>query len=134
MSRFLNGLNRDISDIVELHHYVQLEDLVHQAINEEQKLKRKRQIRKSTTIFNSTIWKINVKVEGASSSKEATVENKGKIVSTNPSQVVSTNKVVKCYKCQGLGHIVSQCPTRRTMLVEVVEEGYNEEFEGYEEL
>ena len=29
MARFLNGLNRDI---VELHHYVQLEDLVHQAI------------------------------------------------------------------------------------------------------
>ena len=32
MARFLHGLNRDISDIVELHHYVAIEDLFHQAI------------------------------------------------------------------------------------------------------
>ncbi|KAF7821687.1 Transposon Ty3-I Gag-Pol polyprotein [Senna tora] len=26
MARFLNGLNNDIADIVDLHHYVELED------------------------------------------------------------------------------------------------------------
>jgi hypothetical protein len=29
MARFLNGLNRDIANMVELQHYVELEDMVH---------------------------------------------------------------------------------------------------------
>ena len=41
MARFLNGLNRDIANVVELQHYVELEDIVHMAIKVEQQLKRK---------------------------------------------------------------------------------------------
>ena len=35
MARFLNGLNRDIANIVELQHYVELEDMVHMAMKVE---------------------------------------------------------------------------------------------------
>ena len=35
MVRFLNGLNRDIANMVELQHYVKLEDIVHIAIKVE---------------------------------------------------------------------------------------------------
>jgi hypothetical protein len=35
MSRFLNGLNRDIANVVELQSYVELEELVHLAIKVE---------------------------------------------------------------------------------------------------
>lgn len=31
VDKFFHGLNRDINDIVELHHNVAIEDLVHQA-------------------------------------------------------------------------------------------------------
>ena len=31
MTRFLNGLNRDITNVVDLQHYVELEDMVHMA-------------------------------------------------------------------------------------------------------
>jgi len=31
MARFLNGLNRDIANVLELQHYVELEDMVHMA-------------------------------------------------------------------------------------------------------
>ena len=41
MSRFLNGLNRDIANVVELQSYVDLEELVHLAIKVEGQLKRK---------------------------------------------------------------------------------------------
>ena len=41
MARFLNGLNRDIANMVELQYYVELEDMVHMAIKVEQQLKRK---------------------------------------------------------------------------------------------
>jgi hypothetical protein len=34
-ARFLNGLNRDIINVVELQHYVVLEDMVHMAIKVE---------------------------------------------------------------------------------------------------
>lgn len=32
MARFLNGLNRDIANVVELQHYAELEDMLHVAI------------------------------------------------------------------------------------------------------
>ena len=32
MARFFNGLNRENANTVEIHHYVELEDLVHMAI------------------------------------------------------------------------------------------------------
>ena len=41
IARFLNGLNRDIANVVELQHYVELEDMVHMAIKVERQLKRK---------------------------------------------------------------------------------------------
>jgi len=41
MARFLNGLNRDIANVVELQHYMELEDMVHMAIKVERQLKRK---------------------------------------------------------------------------------------------
>ncbi|RVW46460.1 Transposon Ty3-I Gag-Pol polyprotein [Vitis vinifera] len=41
MTRFLNGLNRDVANVVELQHYVELEDMVHMAIKVERQLKRK---------------------------------------------------------------------------------------------
>lgn len=31
MSRFLKGLNREITSVVKLHHYIELEDIVHMA-------------------------------------------------------------------------------------------------------
>ena len=41
MARFLNGLHRDIANVVEMQHYVELTNMVHMAIKVEQQLKRK---------------------------------------------------------------------------------------------
>lgn len=35
MARFLNGLHRNIANVVELQYYVELEDIVHTAIKVE---------------------------------------------------------------------------------------------------
>jgi hypothetical protein len=32
MARFLNGLNNDIANVVELQHYLEMEDMVHMTI------------------------------------------------------------------------------------------------------
>ena len=41
MARFLGGLNRDIANIVELHPYGELEEMLHLAIKVERRLKKK---------------------------------------------------------------------------------------------
>jgi hypothetical protein len=38
MARFLSDLNWDIANVVELHHYVEVEDMVHMAMNVERQL------------------------------------------------------------------------------------------------
>jgi hypothetical protein len=35
ITRFLNGLNKKITNMVELQHYIELEDMVHMAIKVE---------------------------------------------------------------------------------------------------
>jgi hypothetical protein len=41
ITRFLNGLNRETCNVVELQYYVELKDMVHMAIEIERQLKRK---------------------------------------------------------------------------------------------
>ena len=68
MARFLNELNRDIANVVELQHYVELEDMVHMvhmAIKVERQLKRKG-TRSFQNPSSSTSWRSNGrKDEGA---------------------------------------------------------------------
>jgi hypothetical protein len=47
MARFKNGLNHDISNIMELYHYVELEEMVYIAMKVEKQLKRKGTIQQS---------------------------------------------------------------------------------------
>ena len=35
MARFLHGLNRDIANLIELHYYVELDNMLHMAIKVE---------------------------------------------------------------------------------------------------
>ena len=39
MAKFLHGLSREITDIVEMQYYVELTDMVHQVIKVEEQLK-----------------------------------------------------------------------------------------------
>ena len=61
MARFLGGLNREIANVVELQHYVELEDMVHMAIKIECQLKRRGSTwpnqSLSTSSWKSTPWK-----------------------------------------------------------------------------
>ena len=63
MARFLNGLNRDLANMVELQHYVELEDMVHMTTKVERKL-RKGHVRLGFNSGSSSSWKTNLKREG----------------------------------------------------------------------
>ena len=59
MSRFLNGLNRDITNVVELHSYGELEELVILAIKVKKQLKRNGNTRSGVYSGSSSGWKLN---------------------------------------------------------------------------
>ena len=69
MSRFLNGLNRDIANVMELQSYVELEELVHLAIKVEGQLKRKGSTRFGAYSGSSSGWKMIYRREGSVTSK-----------------------------------------------------------------
>ena len=47
MVRLMNGFNHDITHIVKLHHYVELEEMVYMVVNVEKQLKQKGTIQQS---------------------------------------------------------------------------------------
>lgn len=116
MARFLQGLNSDISDVVELQNYVELEDLVHQATKVEQQLKRKG-VRKNSSNFNSYSWKDRNKKEGSTSSNTSTVAPQRIQNKSSDAHKKTKSSEIKCFKCSGRGHIASECPTKKTMLL-----------------
>ncbi|RDX75898.1 hypothetical protein CR513_44186, partial [Mucuna pruriens] len=109
-------LNRVIQDIVELYHYATMDDLVHQAIRVEAQQKRHLTSRKSYPNSPSN-WK------GKEKRKEMPIKGK------SPKKGVPCPKVekrrvrclvynIKCIKCLGKGHTVSQCPNKRSMIMQ----------------
>jgi hypothetical protein len=67
MARFLNVLNRDIANVVELQHCVELEDMVHMATKVERQIKRRGSTRFQTNSASSSLTlRPNLKREGLS--------------------------------------------------------------------
>jgi hypothetical protein len=65
MARFLYGLNRNITNVVELQHCVELEDMAHMATKVERQIKRRGSTRFQTnSASSSSTWRPNLKREG----------------------------------------------------------------------
>jgi hypothetical protein len=124
MARFLSGLNRDIANIIELQHYVEVEDMVHMAMKVERQLKRKGTAR-YTSVSNTT-WKSKWDKNDSAEAKRKAEPPMGKDEGTSNKPKVesqpSRNRDIKCFKCLGSGHITSQCPNRRVMIMRDNEE------------
>ena len=125
MARFLNELNRDIANVVELQHYVELEDMVHMATKVERQL-RKGHVRPEFNAGSSSSWKPNLKREGSvrprsfvpsrtkppKAKVDAPTSAKGKS-ETQPKRT----RDVKYFRCQGHGYYASECPNKRIMMI-----------------
>ncbi|XP_042436946.1 uncharacterized protein LOC122022904 [Zingiber officinale] len=106
MARFICGLNREIANIVVLHHYVELDDVVHMTMKVERQLKKGVRSSSKYEVASSSPWK---KKWGSSKPTEKAVsKSKGE---TNVAKTQPSNKD------RGSGHIASQCPNKRSMII-----------------
>jgi hypothetical protein len=70
MARFLNGLNREIMNMVELQHYKELEDMVHMATKVERQIRRRGNTRfQINSTLSSSLWTLNQRRDGATQPK-----------------------------------------------------------------
>ncbi|XP_042448962.1 uncharacterized protein LOC122033873 [Zingiber officinale] len=125
IARFICGLNREITNIVELHHYVELDDVVHMAMKVERQLKKGVRSSSKYEAMSSSPWK---QKWGSSKPTEKEVsKSKGEtnVAKTQPSNKdrgnsssqPQRNRDIKCFRCLGSGHIASQCPNKRSMII-----------------
>ena len=120
MARFLRGLNREIADTIELHHYVELEELVHMALKVERQQQRRQSARPQNS--SSAPWKPKYpRKEDIPSSSKGKFEPRTP-APADPNKVKPLNtpnrsSEIKCFKCLGRGHIASQCPNQRVMVL-----------------
>uniref|UniRef100_A0A2N9FAG5 Reverse transcriptase n=1 Tax=Fagus sylvatica TaxID=28930 RepID=A0A2N9FAG5_FAGSY len=122
MARFLHGLNREIADIVEMQHYVELTDMVHQAIKVEEQFKQKGLVRRGQPMATTSSWKTTPKRDEQLQNKpkfEPSKNAKPTTAATLGNTETSSSKTrdIKCFKCQGRGHIASQCVNKRVMVI-----------------
>ncbi|XP_042465780.1 uncharacterized protein LOC122048251 [Zingiber officinale] len=94
MARFICGLNREIANIVELHHYVELDDVKWGSSKPTEK-----------TVSKS---------KGETNVAKTQPSNKDR---GNSSSQPQRNRDIKCFRCLGSGHIASQCPNKRSMII-----------------
>ena len=108
--------------MVELQHYVELEDRVHMAIKVERQLKRKG-TRSLESPGSSTSWKSNWRKDenAVLKSKTKPPKKREEVPSVNKGKTKSRtrNRDIKCFRYLGGGHIASQCPNKMTMIARV---------------
>src|SRR2546422_1712015 len=131
MARFLGGLNLSISEELELYEYHTMEELVQKAMKIERRLKRrataKSNFLKSSGEFssfrgNSAVSSKDFKgtlSENSSTSSSSSSHTFAKSTSADVKALPKTTptREIKCFKCLGHGHIASQCPNRKVMLL-----------------
>ena len=123
MVKFLAGLNREIQNVVELQHYVKLEDMVHMVIKIENQVKRSGS---SNANFapnpSSSTWVLNQwRKEEKPPSAKPKIEQKQEVTSKEnqgkSDSFTNWDHDINFFKCQGMGHIESQCPNKRVMVM-----------------
>ncbi|PKU66245.1 hypothetical protein MA16_Dca014095 [Dendrobium catenatum] len=124
MARFLSGLQPAIANVVQLQPYWTFQDVTGLALKvkkQQAKAKKLYQRNVGPEPVNDKEIKINKNVAGSSKQQDEAL--------TRPSKRWNQGSVPaparKCFKCQGFGHIASNCPNRR--VVTMIEEPECEE-------
>jgi len=117
----VSGLRREGQDVVELYEYSTFDKILHLALKVESQLKKKQEAKRSTPYndYYSRTWKGKERKDEKPPSKDhppRTNSSRTSHENANSSQGSRTSSI-KCFKCLGYGHIASNCPTKRNMIL-----------------
>ncbi|XP_051117846.1 uncharacterized protein LOC127242372 [Andrographis paniculata] len=116
----LTAMNRDIFEKLRLYHFDDIDELLERAITIEKQLKRKGKQQTSRTKPFTPNYTKKDESQGAQGFgkrkcviKDDTLRNKYFGADLEKPR----NRDIICFKCQGRGHIASQCPNKKTMIL-----------------
>ncbi|GKV40805.1 hypothetical protein SLEP1_g48406 [Rubroshorea leprosula] len=109
IARYLGGLDNDISKVVQLQQYWTLDDVIRLALRVEKQISKK----------NITITSKPRDFEGSQGTQASKIvaETLAKVEKKASSSRPAQPNTRKCFKCQGFGHIASNCPNRRIITI-----------------
>jgi hypothetical protein len=132
MVRFYGGLRQEIQDIIDYKEYHSIQRLFHLSMLAEKELQGRQQRRSSTLalakassssgIRTSTSSSTSGTRSTAPSSSQGHDNNKSLVpsgVAAKPATTTSSighSSDIKCHRCQGLGHIQRDCPSKRAYI------------------
>jgi len=133
VARFVSGLRRDIQDLVELYKYSSLDKVLHLAIKVETQLQKKKEAKRNGSYndYYSSTWKDKERkhdklpLKSFQDPPPRTNSSRPSNETPNSSQGTRTSSI-KCFKCLGYGHIASNCPTKRTITLNLKREVMSE--------
>ena len=146
MARFLGGSNRQLAHQVDRQAYFDMQELLHLAVKIEGQLawekdnSKRYDISKSITFNtwkkNANIEKIDFKVGGKYDldKKNKAEASKGKEKAEEYKEIRKINRDIKCWKCQGIGHLSRDCPNKRVMIIKNGQVVTNSEESDHDEL
>ncbi|CAM8925962.1 unnamed protein product [Rhodiola kirilowii] len=126
VTRYLAGLKPEISDVVYLQQYYSYDDVCRLALKVESQQKR----RVSSYRFQNRSSGIEADKRAPSANHNpAPKANQTQTSKTYPETGQSSKATIRCFKCQGLGHRIADCPNRQ--IVTLVEEDVDPVYDDY---
>ena len=122
MSRFRGGLNREIQDILDYKEYNDMTTLFEYACKAEREV----QGRRSRTYSNPFAGRSSTSSPAAASPapaatsptpRERAPKPAGTASSTGAVPATGRTRDIRCFRCQGLGHVSRDCPNKRILLI-----------------
>ena len=132
IARFLGGLKEEISDVVNLQPFWTYQDVCKLALKVEKQQKPKGRNNRFSNQASGTTHSSVVRKSPPTDKGSDLKSSKKNDSTANTSRGSSTKASIKCFKCQGYGHIASECPNRKviTIFEEEIEEQTPWEAEG----
>ncbi|VFQ83159.1 unnamed protein product [Cuscuta campestris] len=135
--RYLFGLNVQIANTVELQDYHTLDDLTKLALKVESQIKKGKAAQMRISSSNPPLLPTPSSPSPSlapSSHHKPILPTPTSNIQNQPRHNQNINRTLKCYRCQGNGHIAQDCPNKKVMtLVECYDDTFDPSWDKEEE-